>query len=145
MVLDEAQNIKNIGKVLKILVDTFPEIQIIATGSSSFELASKVNEPLTGRSAIHMMFPVAYGEAQGGAFDLESALVYGMYPEVFLQKSTNEKRNAIERIADYFEEKKFGSMVSLQGNKIVSVPLEEATGSLKLVPKEFYELTKIFF
>ena len=102
LIIDEAQNIPDIGLKLKVIYDTLPRLRIITTGSSSFELASKVNEPLTGRSAIHMMFPVAYGEAQGGAFDLESALVYGMYPEVFLQKSTNEKRNAIERIAESY-------------------------------------------
>src|SRR3989338_3722953 len=49
VVLDEAQSIENIGKVLKAFIDEYPDQQIIATGSSSFDLANKINEPLTGR------------------------------------------------------------------------------------------------
>ena len=49
IVIDEAQQIKDIGLKLKLIVDTFPDLQIIATGSSAFELLQKSNEPLTGR------------------------------------------------------------------------------------------------
>ena len=52
LVLDEAQRISNIGVQLKIIIDQLPNIQVIATGSSSFELASKVNEPLTDRKSV---------------------------------------------------------------------------------------------
>ena len=62
IVLDEAQNIKNIGLILKILVDTFPEIQIIATGSSSFDLSHQISEPLTGRSRKFLLYPFSIEE-----------------------------------------------------------------------------------
>jgi len=57
MVIDEAQRIRNIGLAIKLLVDIHPEIQVIATGSSSFELANEIKEPLTGRKFEHFLFP----------------------------------------------------------------------------------------
>ena len=57
IVLDEAQRVKNIGLTLKLLIDNFPKIQIIATGSSSFELSNKVAEPLTGRKHDYHLYP----------------------------------------------------------------------------------------
>ena len=64
-VFDEAQKVSNIGISLKLLHDTFPEIQIIATGSSSFELSNKINEPLTGRSIEFKLYPISYSEMSG--------------------------------------------------------------------------------
>lgn len=87
-VLDEAQRIENVGLILKLLIDTYPEIQIIATGSSSFELSNKINEPLTGRSIEFKLYPISYNEIRAEKQDwemkslLESMLVYGSYPEV---------------------------------------------------------------
>lgn len=90
VVIDEAQVIPNIGKILKILVDTFPQIQIIATGSSSFDLANKVGEPLTGRSRHFMMLPLSLSEMQDSGLDrgqvesrLNSILRFGSMPSVF--------------------------------------------------------------
>lgn len=60
IVLDEAQHINDIGRILKIIADTFPEIQIIATGSSSFELGNRISEPLTGRSREYLLYPFRY-------------------------------------------------------------------------------------
>lgn len=86
--IDEAQQIKNIGWGLKILVDNLPEALIIATGSSSFQLASQVGEPLTGRSIINRLFPISILELKqnfGGMHilqNLENYLIYGTYPEV---------------------------------------------------------------
>ncbi|MBU2651345.1 MAG: ATP-binding protein [Bacteroidetes bacterium] len=91
VILDEAQNISNIGSVLKIITDTFPEIQIIATGSSSFELGNRVMEPLTGRSRVFQLFPFSLTELKeehnfiGIQANLEKMLRFGMYPEVFLK------------------------------------------------------------
>ena len=62
VVLDEAQTIEHIGTVLKVFVDTYPEIQIIATGSSSFELANRVGEPLVGRSWDFFLYPLSFEE-----------------------------------------------------------------------------------
>ncbi len=86
--LDEAQRIPNIGLTLKLLVDHFPDLQILVTGSSSLELADHVHEPLTGRKWDFPLFPISWQELEEhvGAFEarrqLEQRLVYGMYPEV---------------------------------------------------------------
>ena len=61
VILDEAQRIKDIGLRLKLLADSDSDIQVIATGSSSFDLANKVNEPLKGRKWEYRMFPLSYG------------------------------------------------------------------------------------
>jgi predicted AAA+ superfamily ATPase len=89
LVIDEAQRIENIGLALKILHDSHPEIRILVTGSSSLDLATKVKEPLTGRTRTYHLYPLAFSELQNqyARFELdsllESALVYGSYPEVF--------------------------------------------------------------
>lgn len=88
LVLDEAQRISNIGVQLKIIIDQLPDVQVIATGSSSFELASKVNEPLTGRKREFKLFPLAFSEMVEHSSLIEELrlvphrLVYGYYPEV---------------------------------------------------------------
>jgi len=88
VVLDEAQQVPGIGEVLKLLADTFPELQIIATGSSSFELANRSAEPLTGRALTFELFPFSYAElsqtfspAERRAH-LDFWLRYGLYPDV---------------------------------------------------------------
>jgi predicted AAA+ superfamily ATPase len=102
LIIDEAQNILDIGAKLKVIHDTLPELRIIATGSSSFELSNKVSEPLTGRNVVYMMFPLAFHEVTGGRFSLNDAMIFGMYPEVFLEKTRSEKRAAIARIAESY-------------------------------------------
>lgn len=88
LVIDEAQRIKDIGLRLKLVTDQIKEVQIIATGSSSFELTNRLNEPLTGRKWEYKMFPLAFEEMT--AFHglhtelnlLPHRLVFGYYPEV---------------------------------------------------------------
>jgi len=88
LVIDEAQRIPNIGIVLKIIVDQIKTVQVIATGSSSFELANKLNEPLTGRKYEMFLYPLAFAEmvAHNGLLEekraLEQRLIYGSYPEI---------------------------------------------------------------
>ncbi len=97
--IDEAQKVPRIGEALKILVDHFPGIRIIATGSSSFELAGQVGEPLTGRKITITLFPIAHLEMNKifNPFDLrtklEEFIIYGSYPEVV---STSEKKEKIK-------------------------------------------------
>ncbi len=107
VVLDEAQKIKNIGTTLKILVDTFPEMQIIATGSSSFDLANEVVEPLTGRNIKFTLFPFSLFELhfRHDKFSLHGKLgdflVYGTYPDV-IDRSYSEMKTLINEIStDY--------------------------------------------
>lgn len=102
LILDEAQNIKDIGKILKILADTFPHIQVIATGSSSFELSNKLSEPLTGRSRFYQLYPFSLEELHQSYSLIEldakinNILRFGLYPEVFGQpegEATEELQN----------------------------------------------------
>ena len=88
VVIDEAQRIENIGLKLKLITDNLPEVQIIATGSSAFDLSNKVNEPLTGRKWEYELFPLSFSEmvAHHGLFEeikhLPNRLIYGYYPDV---------------------------------------------------------------
>lgn len=88
VVLDEAQQVAGIGEVLKLLADTFPDLQIIATGSSSFELANRSAEPLTGRALTFELFPFSYAELSQIYSPVERRahldfwLRYGLYPDV---------------------------------------------------------------
>ncbi len=89
IVLDEAQHINDIGLILKILSDTFPEIQIIAIGSSSFELGNRISEPLTGRSREYILYPLSLPELLSVKdlisvnSDMDLILRFGLYPEVY--------------------------------------------------------------
>src|SRR3989344_5786808 len=65
-ILDEAQQVRDIGKVLKIFHDTYTDVQIIATGSSSFDLANKLSEPLTGRVLEFILYPFSLHEVTDG-------------------------------------------------------------------------------
>ncbi len=91
VILDEAQNVENIGKTIKIIVDTYPQIQIIATGSSAFDLAQKTAESMVGRVRSFFLYPFSVQEiAQGrGIMEIESRLEqllrFGSYPEIFDQ------------------------------------------------------------
>ena len=97
VVIDEAQKINNIGSKLKLITDYLPKIQVIATGSSAFELRNKLNEPLTGRKFEHKIFPLSFKEmkAEIGLLEeirmLPHRLVYGYYPEVVTTKNGEEK------------------------------------------------------
>jgi len=89
VIIDEAQRVKNIGLTLKILHNYFPKTQFVATGSSSFELANVMSEPLTGRSKIFTLYPLAVSEIQEDMdvlslrSQLENLLVFGSYPAVY--------------------------------------------------------------
>lgn len=88
IVIDEAQRIKDIGLRMKLITDQIPEVQLVATGSSAFELANQINEPLTGRKWEYNMYPVSFGEmvAHHGLLEekrlLPHRMVFGYYPDV---------------------------------------------------------------
>ncbi len=90
IVIDEAQRVRDIGLTLKLLVDTYPDLQVIATGSSSFELSNTIREPLTGRKIEFTLYPLSVAEllTQETPLELtrllERRLRYGMYPGVVL-------------------------------------------------------------
>lgn len=103
--IDEAQRIENIGINLKILADGLPALKIIVTGSSTFELANKIKEPLTGRAWTYNLFPLSFLElaAEFNEFEvsgyLENALIYGAYPEVFTTENLNDKQKLLLELA----------------------------------------------
>lgn len=88
LVIDEAQRVPDIGLNLKILIDSYPQALILATGSASFDLANKISEPLTGRKLTFNLYPVSYYEMRQawGALEtraqLERWMVWGGYPEI---------------------------------------------------------------
>nr|WP_297167018.1 ATP-binding protein [uncultured Dysgonomonas sp.] len=105
-VIDEAQRIKDIGLKLKLITDELPEVQLIATGSSSFDLANQVNEPLTGRKWEYKMYPISFAEMvmNHGLLDekrlIPHRLVYGYYPDV-VNNPGNEKE-ILKQLSDSY-------------------------------------------
>ena len=102
VVIDEAQKVDNIGLTIKIIVDNFPDVQVIATGSSAFELRNRLNEPLTGRKYEYQLFPISTNEIykSNGFIEverlLESRLIYGSYPDILTQsQEVHELLNAL--------------------------------------------------
>ena len=124
IILDEAQRIKNIGLTLKILIDTYPELQIIATGSSSFDLANEINEPLTGRKIVFNLFPLSVEEIMGdNGFlyidsKLEKILRYGTYPDVFFSED-KEAASKLEEIASSYLFKDILSFDKIKKSSII--------------------------
>ena len=108
LAIDEAQGIPNIGMALKIIVDQIPGIRVIATGSSSFDLAGQVGEPLTGRKRTLVLYPIAQSEllARYNRFELrerlEEYLIYGCYPEVIDTPAVAAKIETINEIANSY-------------------------------------------
>ena len=106
--IDEAQKIENIGLNLKILHDNQPQLKIIVTGSSSFELASSIHEPLTGRAWTYHLHPIAICElmSQWNSYELTEQLtdylVFGTYPELFSLKRISDRQEYLHSLSrDY--------------------------------------------
>lgn len=106
--IDEAQRIREIGINLKIILDSLPHLKVIATGSSSLDLASQVSEPLTGRVYTYKLYPIASGELLGrfnpAELDglLEERLVFGSYPEIFSLAGQAQKEEYLRNLADAY-------------------------------------------
>ena len=92
VMIDEAQRVDRIGMTLKRITDNFPDVQLLVTGSSSFELQNRLDEPLTGRKYEYHLFPLSTGELMraygllGVKQTLENRLIYGSYPDIFNHK-----------------------------------------------------------
>lgn len=106
VVIDEAQQIPNIGKKLKLLHDTNPEIQVIATASSAFDLINRTQEPLTGRKIVFELFPISYQELAANSPGpevlrlLDTRLIFGSYPDV-INHPGHEKEVLLELANSY--------------------------------------------
>lgn len=97
LIIDEAQKVDNIGLTLKLIVDNIPTVQVVATGSSAFELHNRLNEPLTGRKFEYNMYPISCGEIVDtfGILEerrtLENRLVYGSYPDIVMHPEASRQ------------------------------------------------------
>lgn len=103
--LDEAQTLTNAGLTLKIIHDEIPQVSVLATGSSSFELKNKTVETMTGRYVDFTLYPFSISEAgklESWNYNLNQFLLYGFYPEIFLAKDPLEKRQNLERIVESY-------------------------------------------
>ncbi len=103
VVFDEAQTIENIGKILKVFYDAHPHVKVIATGSSAFDLANKIREPLTGRAFEYMLYPLSLDEVSS-VVDitpelLNELMIFGSYPAVVAAATPERKREEIKNIA----------------------------------------------
>lgn len=108
LVIDEAQQVPDIGRKVKLMLDNFNGLKVILTGSSSFELAGQTGEPLTGRQTAFHLFPFAqcelnrvenYPETKG---NLPERLIYGAYPEVYNQATYTEKQSHLKELVNSY-------------------------------------------
>jgi len=167
LLIDEAQYVNQIGLNLKILVDAMPEIKVVATGSSSFELANQVGEPLVGRKWQFILYPLAQLELglsedkMDVEANLENRLVFGSYPEVVMENSLDKKRDILNSIVDGYILKDLLVLENLKkGYKLISllkllafqigkeVSLSELSNNLNMsfhtVEKYLYLLEQVF-
>lgn len=106
IIIDEAQRIRDIGINIKMMVDEMPHLQVLASGSSSFELSNAINEPLTGRKYEYSLNPLSYVEmcVHHGYWEehkaLESRIIYGYYPEVVT--SPGKEKRILKELADNY-------------------------------------------
>ena len=116
--IDEAQRIPEIGLTSKIIIDKFKDVQLILSGSSSFDLYSKVNEPLTGRKWTFNLWPVSWEEWQNhvgyvkAEQDVENRLVFGFYPDVL-----NHEENPEQVLAELAESYLYKDILMYEGLK----------------------------
>ncbi len=156
LIIDEAQRISDIGIKLKQIIDQIPDLQVVATGSSSFDLANKINEPLTGRKWEYKLFPLSFNELSQNTNVLEEKrmlphrLIYGSYPDVVNnvgdeQKTLTEITNSYlyKDIMDYEGIHKADKLVTLLqvlayqlGSEVSLTELAQLTGlDVKTVDK----------
>lgn len=123
--IDEAQRIKGIGQGLKIMVDQVPNLKIIVTGSSSFELAGQIGEPLTGRKITLALYPLSQIE-MGNIYNdyelksrLDDYLIYGAYPEVLTSEVLNDKKRILEELVGSYLLKDILELEKVKSSKLL--------------------------
>lgn len=108
VLIDEAQKIPGIGNALKFMVDSFPDVKVIATGSSMFDLDQNVGEPLTGRKTTFHLYPFAQQELNqiqdsvAIQSSLEDRLIFGSYPELLKLNSREDKAEYLQEIVNSY-------------------------------------------
>ncbi len=120
LIIDEAQEISNIGSKLKLMVDSISGLKVLITGSSAFEINNQIGEPLVGRMKTIQIFPFSQKEfSKNENFietrgNLESKLIFGSYPEVYKLKNQNEK---IEYLKDLVNNQLLRDVLAFEGIK----------------------------
>jgi hypothetical protein len=104
--VDEAQRIEGIGLTLKIITDQFKDVQLFVSGSSSFDLSSALNEPLTGRKWEYELYPISWEEFEDkhnylvAEQQLENRLLYGFYPDVL--NNYGEEKDLLKQLVNSY-------------------------------------------
>lgn len=123
LVIDEAQYIPSIGLNLKLIVDHLSHVKVIATGSSTFDLAKQVGEPLTGRKIVITLYPISQMElnkienAAEIKSSLESRLIYGSYPELITLQNNNQRQEYLHDLASSYLLKDILAFEGIQKSK----------------------------
>jgi predicted AAA+ superfamily ATPase len=108
IIIDEAQAVPEIGKILKLMIDTLQGITIIATGSSSFDIQHAAGEPLVGRNLIHQLYPISQAELslqQNHLItvqQLDERLIYGSYPELWHLETNDEREEYLKQLINSY-------------------------------------------
>ncbi len=108
IIIDEAQAVPEIGKILKLMIDNIKGITIIVTGSSSFDLSYNTGEPLVGRNIVYQLYPIAQVELKTiedhltTVRNLETRLVYGSYPELWHLEDLIERENYLKQLVNSY-------------------------------------------
>lgn len=122
IIIDEAQAIPNIGKILKLMIDQIKDITIIATGSSSFELVNEAGEPLVGRNKEFLLYPCAqieYAKTENKIETLqrlEERLIFGNYPELLQISDWGEKEDYLKSLISSYLLKDILTYTNIKGS-----------------------------
>lgn len=125
IIIDEAQAIPEIGKILKLLIDTIKGITVVATGSSSFDLVNKTGEPLVGRNVAFYLYPIAQAELSTiedfltTKQNLEERLIYGSYPELWHLNNLQERETYLKQMVNSYLLKDLLSFENIKGADIL--------------------------
>ena len=130
VIIDEAQRVKNIGLTIKLIVDSIENVQVIASGSSSFELSNEINEPLTGRKYEFRLLPFSTEELinEFGLLKekrlLENRLIYGMYPDIINSEGQGLEKENLRNLSDSYLYKDIFTFNEIRRPETVSKLLE---------------------
>jgi predicted AAA+ superfamily ATPase len=124
--IDEAQRIPDIGINLKIIYDNLPELKMLVTGSSSFELGNQVKEPLTGRTITYQLMPLSLQEMKQTlpVFEiqqrLEEFMLYGLYPEITHYSNAQEKERYLTELSSSYLYKDILELSNIRNSSKIS-------------------------
>jgi predicted AAA+ superfamily ATPase len=125
IVIDEAQAVPEIGKVLKLMIDNIKGITILVTGSSSFDLVYKTGEPLVGRNIVYHLYPLAQAELSAiedsitTTRNLEQRLIYGSYPELWQLDDAQEQTEYLKQLVNSYLLKDLLMLENIKGADVI--------------------------